>query len=90
MARIKRKYDWPGIRRVVKVYVTGCEACAKRKGPSQRKRAPMKTQISGYPMKRIAADILGELPKTNDGIDGCRYHCQGGRNTFWRPNHYSL
>jgi hypothetical protein len=27
----------------------------------------MKTQISGYPMERIAADILGELSKTNDG-----------------------
>jgi hypothetical protein len=27
----------------------------------------MKTQISGYPMERIAADILGELPYTNDG-----------------------
>ena len=26
----------------------------------------MKTQISGYPMERIAADILGELPNTND------------------------
>jgi hypothetical protein len=67
LAMIKLKYDWPGIRRVVKVYVAGPEACGKREGPSQRKRAPMKTQISGYPMKRIAADILGELPKTNDG-----------------------
>ena len=27
----------------------------------------MKTQISGYSMERIADDILGELPKTNDG-----------------------
>ena len=27
----------------------------------------MKTQISGYPTERIADDILGELPKTNDG-----------------------
>jgi hypothetical protein len=65
--RIKRKYDWPGMRRDVKVYVAGCEACGKRKGPSQRKRAPMKTQISGYPMERIAADILGLFPKANDG-----------------------
>ena len=27
----------------------------------------MKMQISGYPMERIATDILDELPKTNDG-----------------------
>ena len=67
LARIKRKYYWPGIRRDVKVYIAGCEACSKRKGPLQRKRAPMKTQTSGYPMERIAADILGELPNTNDG-----------------------
>ena len=53
-----------GTRRNVKVYVAGCEACNKRKGPLQRKRAPMKTQISGYPMERITA---GEFPKVNDG-----------------------
>jgi hypothetical protein len=27
----------------------------------------MKMQISGYPMERIATDILDKLPKTNDG-----------------------
>ena len=50
-----------------KMCVAGCETCSKRKGPLQRKRAPMKMQISGYPMERIATDILDELPKTNDG-----------------------
>ena len=43
--RIKRKYDWPGMRRDVKVYVADRETCSKRKRPSKRKRAPRKTHI---------------------------------------------
>jgi hypothetical protein len=35
-----------GTRRDVKVYVAGCEACNKRKGLLQRKRAPMKTSTN--------------------------------------------
>ncbi|CAC5410702.1 unnamed protein product [Mytilus coruscus] len=52
------------MRSDVVAYITGCETCARRKGPQKRKRAPMQIQRSGFPMERIAIDILGELPKT--------------------------
>ena len=40
--------------------------CATRKGPS-RKRAPLKIYNVGCPMKRVAIDVLGPLPKTEGG-----------------------
>lgn len=67
LQRIRQKFYWPSIRRDVRAYVTGCEVCLKRKGPIQTKRAPMQTRQSGYPMERIAVDILGELPTTEGG-----------------------
>jgi len=65
--KVRQRYYWPCLQRDVKIYVNGCEACAKRKGPGKTKRAPMQVSRSGYPMERIAVDILGELPLTEDG-----------------------
>ena len=47
--------------------MNGCETCAKRKGPMRIKRAPMQITRSGFPLERIAVDILGELPETESG-----------------------
>jgi hypothetical protein len=37
------------------------------KPPLKTKRSPMNLVQSSFPMKRIATDILGELPETEDG-----------------------
>ena len=65
--KAKQKVYWSGLQADVRSYVAGCEACSKRKGPIPTKRAPMQIVRSGYPMERIAIDILGELPLTVKG-----------------------
>ncbi|XP_052696136.1 uncharacterized protein K02A2.6-like [Crassostrea angulata] len=45
----------------------GCDICMKRKNPNKKKIAPMQIVPSGMPLERIAADILGELPVTENG-----------------------
>ncbi|KAK3102810.1 hypothetical protein FSP39_014067 [Pinctada imbricata] len=65
--KISQRFYWPGLKADVKDYIRGCEICAKRKGPPKDKRAPMKVVEAGFPMERIALDILGELPKTDSG-----------------------
>ncbi|XP_053380038.1 uncharacterized protein K02A2.6-like [Mercenaria mercenaria] len=65
--KIRQKYSWPGLQNDVKAYVNGCEVCLKRKRPMRIKKAPMQISSSGYPMERIAVDILGELPVTENG-----------------------
>ena len=67
ISRIKQKFYWPGLQADVRSYIAGCETCSKRKGPIPTKRAPMQLVRSGYPMERIAIDILGELPQTTKG-----------------------
>ncbi|XP_045165454.2 uncharacterized protein LOC123529264 [Mercenaria mercenaria] len=66
--KIRQKYYWPGLKNDVKIYIAGCEKCLQRKDPNKTQKAPMKIVRSSYPMERIAIDILGELPKTEQGI----------------------
>ena len=67
LSKIRQSYYWPGLQNDVKAYVGGCDICARRKEPLKTKRAPMEIVKSGFPMERIAIDILGELPITERG-----------------------
>ena len=67
LSRLRQKYYWPGLQNDVKLYVGGCEKCFKLKGPNPTKKAPMQVVRSGFPMERLATDILGELPVTDNG-----------------------
>ena len=67
LSKVRQNYYWPGLEQDVKIYVTGCDTCQKAKEPIPTKRAPMQVARSGYPMERIAVDMLGELPVTERG-----------------------
>ena len=41
--------------------------CAQRRGPHKKTRAPMRKYNVGSPMERIAMDILGPLPTSDNG-----------------------
>jgi len=40
------------------------ELCEQTKNPTQKKQAPLVSIHTGYPMQRVATDILGPLPET--------------------------
>lgn len=67
LSRIRQKYYWPGLQNDVKLYVHGCEKCSKHKEPNPTKVAPLQIVRSGFPMERLAIDILGGLPMTDNG-----------------------
>ena len=53
-SKVRQTYYWLGLQNDVKAYVGG--------EPLKTKRAQMEIVRSGFPMERIAVDILGELP----------------------------
>ena len=67
LSKIRQMFYWPGLQSDVRSYIAACETCTKRKEPNPTKRAPMQIVRSGYPMERLAIDILGELPLTDNG-----------------------
>ena len=64
----KSQYYWPHLWRYVHDYVSSCDICEERKNPSRKKRAYMKTHLSGVKFERIAVDIAGPFPKTDNGF----------------------
>ena len=67
MSKVRQMFCWPGLQGDVKSYVAGCKTCTKRKKPSPTKRASMQIVRSGFPIERIAIDILVKLSITNNG-----------------------
>ena len=67
LSKVRPRFYWPGLQNDVKVYVGGCEQCSRKKNPNPTKVAPMEIVRSGFPMERIAFDILGPLPVTERG-----------------------
>ena len=60
-------YYWPHMRQFVQDYVSCCDICDERKNPTRRKRSKLKSYGSGEPFERIAMDITGPFPKSENG-----------------------
>ena len=67
LCRVRQRFYWVGCWRDVKMYCSRCNACASRKGPGRKQRAPLRLYNVGAPMERIAIDVLGPLPVTESG-----------------------
>ena len=60
-------FYWPGHAEDVKKWCNTCEMCEQRRHPAPRETAPLVGVHIGYPMQRVATDILGPLPEMLSG-----------------------
>ena len=67
LLRVREKFYWHGCRQAIDNWCRRCNLCASRKGPHKRKHGPAQIYLSGAPMERVAIDILGPLPETEQG-----------------------
>ena len=58
IARVRRRYYWPGLSLDVSRWCASCPECAGRKGKPPPRRAPLTQKPTGAPFDRIAMDIL--------------------------------
>lgn len=65
--QIRRRYYWVNCREDVEEWIRKCAVCGASKSPALKTRGKMKQYISGAPFERIAIDVAGPFPKTNDG-----------------------
>ena len=66
--RITAHFFWPGVKVDVKKYCATCPQCQLVARNLKSYRAPLKpTEIISEPFKKIAIDIVGELPKSSSG-----------------------
>ncbi|KAI4901978.1 hypothetical protein NFI96_025061 [Prochilodus magdalenae] len=67
LRQLRQRFYWPGCRADVELFVHCCDLCTAKKGPVGRSRAPLQSLRSGAPMERVAVDVLGPFPVTEDG-----------------------
>ena len=67
LGRLRERYYWPGHYNDVRDWCRDCAACASRKTPTPKARAPLQPIATSYPMQLVATDILGPLPESPGG-----------------------
>lgn len=68
LREIKKKYDWPNMKRDVEDYVRKRQSCQMNKTLGPRHRAPMEiTTTARKPFDKCALDIVGPTTETNRG-----------------------
>ncbi len=67
LRRVRERFYWARNHQDVSDWCRSCTACASRKGPMRRPRAPMAQYNVGVPIERVALDILGPLPVSEAG-----------------------
>lgn len=66
--RIKGQYKWKGMNRDIKNYIKNCQSCQANKTSRIKYRFPMEiTTTSSQPFEKLALDIVGPLPLTENG-----------------------
>ena len=66
--RILEKYTWPGMKKEIKDYIKNCHSCQINKTNRNPIKNPMEiTTTSSEPFERLAIDIVGPLPLTENG-----------------------
>ena len=67
LSRLKERFYWPGHYNDVQNWCGSCSACASRKNPSPKARAPLTSIKTGYPLQIVAMDIVGPFPESQTG-----------------------
>ncbi|KAF8752755.1 hypothetical protein RHS01_07336 [Rhizoctonia solani] len=66
---VSRDFSWPGLRRFVRAYVTGCDLCARTKAERHCPYGLLQPlEVPSRPWKSISMDFIVKLP-TSHGCD---------------------
>lgn len=64
--RVRQRFYWVGYKNDITRWCRECDICAQNKQGRRRPRAGLRQQPVGFPLEKIAIDILGPLPKTEN------------------------
>ena len=87
LGRVRERFYWVQYSKDVKDYCRKCDLCASRRGPARKIRAPLSQYNVGAPMERLAIDVLGPLPQSDNGnryiLIAADYFSKGWKHTLF-------
>jgi hypothetical protein len=66
LAKTRQRFYWAKNREDVEKWCKQCDACASKKGPRTRSKGKLQIYNVGAPFERIAIDVMGPLPRTDN------------------------
>ena len=66
LAKVRSRFYWPKMNEDVILWCKSCVPCNQKKNPTPHRKAPMSLRKPGFPFERVAIDILGPLPRTEN------------------------
>ena len=66
LGKVRERFYWLGQREDVEDWLQHCVKCSTSKAAKAGPRAPLVSCVPGYPLERVAIDILGPLPETEN------------------------
>jgi hypothetical protein len=67
LSKVTSRFFWHKMRKDVEVWCKTCDLCASRKMPQKKPKASRKQYNVGAPLERVAVDIMGPFPRTQNG-----------------------
>lgn len=67
LASVRSRFYWPKLREFIQNWIARCSVCASRKPSVRKRKGPMQKYVVGEPMERIAMDISGPWPLSENG-----------------------
>lgn len=67
IARLRERFYWAGLTRMVHRWIDRCKECQARKQPRRSTRGKLKQYRVGVPMERVALDIMVNFPESPRG-----------------------
>ena len=67
LSKVRHRFYWVGMRTDIRSFIRQCPTCNRNKPGGRKRRAPLQQRMCGGPMERIALDIMGPLPTTDNG-----------------------
>ncbi|XP_060564385.1 uncharacterized protein LOC132723637 [Ruditapes philippinarum] len=65
--KVKQRLFWYGLTNDIKRWCKTCDVCVSQKHPQRKAKAALKQYNVGAPLERIALDIMGPLPRSDEG-----------------------
>lgn len=67
LERARERFYWASLKEDVRDWCRRCLTCGASNGPNKKKKASMRLYNVGAPFERIAIDVAGPFPLTDDG-----------------------
>lgn len=67
IARMARRFYWPGMFRDIARYVRTCQNCLAHKAEQNRSAGMLHASVIRAPWEQVAVDLIGPLPRSTQG-----------------------